>query len=369
VKKLACVLALGAAFVSTNVMAWGNDGHRVVGAIADQLIKGSNAEKQVRALLLPGESLEKVSTWMDCVKGSYCGPQTQEMTEYTAANPKHSEYHYTDVPFQLHEYHDHGVGTDEHDIVQSLRQAIWVLQGKDGAAVNPHKFTKRQALLLLAHLAGDVHQPLHVGSAFINKEGQFVVPSKQEQIDGVNIFNPQGGNNMLLDDARIAAIGSALIPAAAPKEGEEAKPAVAAATAGAAAATAADAKPAPKTKPFHSYWDTTVVDYAMRRVSARTPEQFAQMVIGGKPAVAGNTGDPASWPYQWADDALAVAKLAHADVTVGAAGKQTSRSGSVYTVWALNVPDNYPVPSSAIAKEQLIKGGYHLASLLQAIWP
>jgi hypothetical protein len=26
------------------------------------------------------------------------------------------------------------------------------------------------------------------------------------------------------------------------------------------------------------------------------------------------------------------------------------------------------VPSSAIAKTQLIKGGYHLAQLLQAIW-
>jgi hypothetical protein len=61
--------------------------------------------------------------------------------------------------------------------------------------------------------------------------------------------------------------------------------------------------------------------------------------------------------------------VAHADVTVGAAGKQTSRSGEVYTVWALNVPDNYPVPSSALAKEQLIKGGFHLAAILQAIWP
>jgi hypothetical protein len=35
----------------------------------------------------------------------------------------------------------------------------------------------------------------------------------------------------------------------------------------------------------------------------------------------------------------------------------------------MEVPQNYPVPSSAIAKTQLIKGGYHLAELLQAIWP
>lgn len=355
-KRLLSVAALGAALgvgVASNAMAWGSDGHRAVGAIADQLIKGSNAERQVRALLLPGESLEKVSNWMDCVKGSYCGPQTPEMNDYTRANPKHSEYHYVNVPFQLHAYHDHGVGTMEHDIVQSLRQAIWVLQGKDGAAVNPHRFTRRQALLLLAHLAGDVHQPLHVGATYVGKDGAFVVPTRQEQVDGVTIYNSLGGNALLLDEAKLAASSGQLIPAAPPREDAEGKPATA-------------HRP---TRPLHSYWDTTVVDYAMRRVSARTPEQFAQIAIGGKPVVAANTGDPAEWPYQWAEDALAAAKLAHADVKAGAAGQQTRSNGEKETVWTLTVPDNYPVPSSALAKEQLIKGGYHLAAVLQAIWP
>src|SRR3954468_16105137 len=110
-KKLVCALALSGAFVSLNAHAWGNDGHRAVGAIADQLIKGSNAEKKVQALLLPGESLEKVASWADCVKGTYCGPQTEEMVAYTTANPQHSEYHYTDVPFQLSHYEDKAVGT------------------------------------------------------------------------------------------------------------------------------------------------------------------------------------------------------------------------------------------------------------------
>jgi len=38
-------------------------------------------------------------------------------------------------------------------------------------------------------------------------------------------------------------------------------------------------------------------------------------------------------------------------------------------VWPLAIPDNYPVPSSAAAKQQLIQGGYHLAAVLKAIWP
>ena len=71
-------------------------------------------------MLLPGESLEAIANWPDCVKGTYCGPQSPEMVAYTDANPKHSEYHYTDVPFQLAHYHDGAVGTTEVDIVQTL---------------------------------------------------------------------------------------------------------------------------------------------------------------------------------------------------------------------------------------------------------
>ena len=352
-KKLACILALSSAFVSGQALAWGADGHATVGAIADQLIAGSNAEKQVAALLLPGESLASIASWADCVKGSYCGPQTQEMKDYVAANPQHSEYHYTDVPFQDAHYTDGAVGTKPDDIVQTLKQAIATLEGKDDDSSNPHHFTKRQALLLLVHLTGDIHQPLHVGAAYIGADGSFVVPQQQAQIDAVHIFDAVGGNDLMMDQAKLDADGTRLIPVL-PVE--------------------ADAKPqhAPfksATKPFHSYWDSTVVDYAFRRIGVHKPEQFAQAVIATKPGVAANTGDPLTWPYQWADDALGVAKQAYDGVTAGQSSMQTTREGKSYKVWALNVPDNYPLPSSDIAKQQLIKGGYHLAEVLQAIWP
>ncbi len=348
-KKLACVLALAGAFLSTEALAWGNDGHRAVGAIADKLIKGSNAEKQVAALLLPGESLESVSIWADCVKGNWCGPQTPEMVSYVSANPKASEYHYTDVPFQKDHYHDHDVGTAEDDIVQTLKQAIAVLQGKTDPALNPHGFSRRQALLLITHLTGDIHQPLHVGAAFVGKDGKFVVPNKHTDIDTVSIFDSRGGNNFLLNDEKIAAMGASQIPGENKPERE--------------------GVPKSLTKPFHSYWDSTAVDYAMRRISTRTPEKFAAAVIATNPGVVKNSGDPVTWPYQWADDSLVLAKQAYADVTTGPGMAQTSKKGEVYYNWNLEVPANYPVPSSAIAKTQLIKGGYNLAALLTTIWP
>ena len=356
--KLACIVALSGAFVSFNAHAWGNDGHRAVGAIADQLIKGSNAEQHVQALLLPGESLEKIANWADCVKGTYCGPQTEEMVAYITANPQHQEYHYTDIPFQLSHYDDHGVGAGDHDIVQTLKQCIAVLQGKDGAAVNPHHFTQRQALLMLTHLTGDIAQPLHVGSAYVGKDGGFVVPT-QKQLDDKEAFATAGGNDLLLDDIKLTANSAQQIPAA-PAADKPATP----------PATPTTPRPPQTTRALHSYWDTTVVNYAFRRIGAGSPAQFAQMVIAENPVVAPNSGDPATWPYEWADQALVVSKLAYADTVPGAMGQQTSKyTGEVYNVWPLTIPDNYPVPTSAAAKQQLIFGGYHLAAVLKAIWP
>ena len=348
-KKLACVLALAGAFTSIDALAWGGDGHRAVGAIADKLLKGTKAEKQIAALLLPGESLESIANWPDCVKGTYCGPQSPEMVDYTTANPKHSEYHYTDVPFQLERYHDHGVGTSEVDIVQTLKQAIAVLQGKTDPALNPHKFTKRQALILLTHMTGDIHQPLHVGAAFVSKDGKFVVPKTHAEVDEAAIFDSRGGNNLLLDDEKLTQLSANLIPPGEPKPIRE-------------------GVPKSLTKPFHSYWDSTTVDYAFRRVQTKTPGQFAQFAIDSKPAIKANSGDPATWPYQWADDSLVVSKFAYADVVPGKITPQVSKKGETYYTFSLEVPANYPVPSSQIAKEQLIKGGYKLAEVLKAIY-
>lgn len=349
-KKLACVLALSSAFISVDALAWGADGHRAVGAIAEKLIKGSNAEKQVAALLLPGESLESITNWADSAKGGAgYAPATPEQAAYTAVNPKHSEYHYTDVPFQVEHYKDGAVGTADVDIVQALKQAIAVLQGKTDPALNPHNFTRRQALLIVAHMVGDIHQPLHVGAAFVGKDGKFVVPARHEDVDSLNIYDSRGGNNLLLDDDKLTAATMNVIPG--------------------------EAKPLPPgaqkwtTRPFHSYWDSTVVDYAMRRSSTREPEQFAARMIAEKPVVSVNTGDPATWPYQWADDALAASKIAYTDVTPGKITKQTNKRGETYWTFNLEMAPNYPVPSSALARTQLVKGGYHLASLLQTIWP
>jgi ABC-type antimicrobial peptide transport system ATPase subunit len=131
----------------SNAMALGDEGHKTIGAIADKLITGSHAEAKVKALLLPGESLQSISIWADCAKGTFCGPQTPEMTAFAIQNPAHAAYHYTNLPVQFTAYTTGAAGTTDHDIVQTLKQAIAVLQGNDTDLSNPHHFTPRQAVL------------------------------------------------------------------------------------------------------------------------------------------------------------------------------------------------------------------------------
>ena len=348
-KKLACVMALSATFLSTEALAWGNDGHRAVGSIAQKLIKGSNAEKQVNALLLPGETLESITTLADSAKGGVGYPApSPEMAAYATAYPRHNEFHYANVPFQHDHYHDGIVGGSDVDIVQTLKQSIAVLQGKTDPVNNPRGFTRRQALLLIAHMTGDIHQPLHIGAAYVSADGKFVVPATKAEIDSVKIYESRGGNNLMLDDAKLDTITKAVTgEAPVVPEGGKKWP----------------------TKPFHTYWDSTVVDYAMRRSSTRTPDQFATKFTDTRQVVSVNTGDPATWPYQWAAEGLAAAKVAHQDVTITKRDSRVTSKGETAYTWGLEMGERYPVPSSDLARTQLIRGGYHLASLLKAIWP
>src|SRR5690242_16403097 len=138
----------------SSLLAWGQAGHQTIGAIADQLLAGSRAEKEIRALLRHGETLISVSIWAYCTKGYCQAPLSPDMKTFTKANPNHHEYHYTDITFQKAEYEAGAIGSDPNDVDRILGQCIRVLLGNETPESNPHQFTPRVALLLLAHLVG-----------------------------------------------------------------------------------------------------------------------------------------------------------------------------------------------------------------------
>src|ERR1700733_218716 len=310
------VVFLGAA---GRARAWEAAGHETIGAIADQLIAGRRAEAQVRSLLKPGESLATIATWADCAKGR-CAEFTAEMREFVHRNPHHAHYHYTDVPFQAIAYVERGVGTSDEDIVHILRQCISVLKGATGRDANPHNFTPREALLLLAHLLGDLHQPLHVGVAYVSDRNAFVVPQSTEAIDGVVIFSTYGDNDLVLNEQAL-----------------------------------------------HAFWDTRAVQEAMRHAQVRTPEEFATLLMRAPPDMPIVTGDVTKWPARWATETLGIAKSAHAGLSIERRAQGRHRAGEMHAQWVISAPVDYEDTAATLTAAQLTRAGYRLAAVLEAV--
>jgi len=317
---VAALLTLAAA--PPAAQAWGNEGHQAVAAIAGTLIAGTNAARHVQALLRDGETLADASVWADCAKG-YCGPPTPEMDAFVAANPGHAGYHYTDVPIGVHEYVRGAVGTHPDDIVQTLIRAIDVLRGRAGPDANPHGWTERQALLLLVHMTGDIHQPLHVGSPYVGDGDAFAAPkSRADLVDG-RVRPTLGGNDLV--------IGSRVL---------------------------------------HTYWDVDLVRRAMLRSGAATPGDYAAWLLAKHPAAArDDEGDAATWPIQWANDTLRLAEEVQRGLGVAGRSELRDRTGAPRLRWRLSVPDDYAERSTDAVELQLAKAGKRLAAVLAAIWP
>jgi S1/P1 Nuclease len=184
--------------------AWGPEGHQVIGSAADQLLN-DHAKQGVAQIL--GTSLRVASAWPDCARsverrpdGSFeyvpnprfDAPCTSfdraRLVDYVSRNWSnctyedkptncHKAFHFADVAIQHDDYERRFVGTSDHDVVSAINAAILVLQDK--AAPAPFSIKdKKEALFLLAHFVGDIHQPLHVGAIYLNAAGALVNPDE-----------------------------------------------------------------------------------------------------------------------------------------------------------------------------------------------
>lgn len=283
-KALAAILLAS----SSSCWAWGAAGHQTIGAIAAQLIQGSRAEQEVQALI-GNLSLADISVWPDCAKaispaqgykyineGKYKDCKIfetpafeAEMADFVRRNdqncqPKpgeeicHRQYHYSDIAIQRSSYSLGPVGTREDDIVGAVAAATHVLKGEPAPAPFNIK-DKREALLLLVHYVGDLHQPLHVGAVYLSKKGSRVDPDK-------GTYNPatatRGGNSIQL-----------------------------------------------KSTDMHSTWDDISVTLTAPRIDG--------LWLAHAKVVHSTPGDIYSWPQQWATGTLQEAQTAFKGVKFG----------------------------------------------------
>jgi hypothetical protein len=227
-RRLAAALAaflLLALAAATSAHAWGPVGHETVGAVADKLIAGTHAGVEVRKIL--GGTLQTASVWADCAKGvqqasvgapfKYTGAghypecavyenaaSEKQMVDFVRRNAqsciagdhdeercRHKSYHYADISSRQDHYGSSMIGARDHDIVHAIDAAVAVLKG--GPAPAPfHIKGKKEALRLLSHYVGDLHQPLHVVAVYLDPAGQVVDPDAAD----AEATATQGGNDI-----------------------------------------------------------------------------------------------------------------------------------------------------------------------------
>jgi S1/P1 Nuclease len=322
--------------------AWDGDGHRVVGSIADQLLKPV-AKAKVAALL--GFSLRIAGPWADCVKsvqrvsdttfkythsaqfGAPCVPfeapaaaeEQARMENFVQRNwmlcryrdytsSCDNTYHFTDVPIQRSEYSRIHAGTNDRDIVQTINAAIAKLRGQPLQA--PVSIgDQKEALVLLAHLVGDLHQPLHVDAIYLDAAGGRIdFPDGSTPSDR----NDTHGGNLLFDQDKV----------------------------------------------FHTEWDSIPSDLGDDASANADMLARARQV----PATQGLVEELAA---KWATDTVQLAEVVFQGVSFRPKSAASDRS----PCWDIDLPANYWTTHDETKRRQLATAGAHLAELLNAIWP
>jgi S1/P1 Nuclease len=335
-------LLLLASFVPAS--AWEHDGHQLVGSIADQLLVGHPAKEQVETIL--GFDLRQAATWPDCARsikpqkdGSFRFVYDPEHPDYTAPCPPfllgaelprledyvarnwnncayeegepnekkgcHETYHFADVPIQRNRYQLGDPGANEHDIVQAINAAIAVLKGEFPRP--PFSIRdKKEALFLLAHFVGDLHQPLHVGGVYLDSNGNLVDPATPAD---VKKDQATFGGNALSD--KIGRVS------------------------------------------LHVIWDDTPKELGTRANAARVTEARA---------VPPTSGDISGWAAAWATESLVASKAAFAELSFEKKGPRgwdiifKDRTAYLATV-------------GKVQRERIARAGARLAELLKTVWP
>jgi hypothetical protein len=323
--------------------AWNADGHKTVATIADKMIAGTNAANQV-STILDGTSLEDASVWADCVKGvvasdtnpptfSYqagkfpeCVPfETKDgeaamidfvSRNYRTCNPRpgeedcHRQYHYSDIPIAKATYSPAFFGARPDDVETAISVMIGVLQGQTAPAPFSIK-DKREALLLLIHYVGDIHQPLHVGAIYLDAAGHRVNPDAAHYD---LTTDTHGGNNISLGTG----------------------------------------------KNLHGTWDAVPDDFKASNVNDGW--------LADANKIAKTPGAIGKWSTAWATASQNQAQHAFKGLIFGSRW-DVAKGKDTLNTWSATLPSAYDATMTAIKKTQLTAGGAHLGQLLKALWP
>jgi hypothetical protein len=347
---------------------YGPLGHEIVGAIADEKLANTPTATKIR-VLLDGLTLEKAAVIADEIKGwdkkgvddprsfHYSAHRNidRQLRDFWRANPptpgvnpgapSHHWFHYTDVPVvPTQRYRDGQAGRSKWDIVHMIPFCIQVLQGRVPEQ-NERGITKPLALILLAHYAADIHQPLHVGAEYFDQQGRVVDPDKDKSALG-----DEGGNTFALE--------------------------------------LSDEPPRRRgihKKKLHGFWDYDAVNALFLQGPGTVRKSELQTLIEPHKRELVHemaTHEPNNWRMppnvavdsyaeMWADEILPIAREAYARLQFTDVHPQQEEDRIVAAGEAVEKPNanqmNYRAWATGVVRQELHKAGWRLANLLERI--
>ena len=260
----------------------------------------------------------------------YCQrPPTPEEQAYAGKNPEHHNFHYADIPYQQNAYLDASAGSAKFDVVHVISYAVAVLRG-NALANDSINLTQREALWVLVHVMGDIHQPLHVAALYYDKDCHDVVDPNLVGAGmpdfgiGTSVSETTGGNDLMKGSTSL-----------------------------------------------HHYWDDNAVDKAMKRVgfTANATGKFVRYVVKHPPQNWKTTGDAETWSSKWATEIMPLGRFAYEGVRLGQAKHpDEAHPTRLKCAAAVTFEPNYETDSAKVALRQLGKAGFRLAALLTAVF-
>lgn len=317
IKGLCAILLCGVLFFLGSVnsaSAWGPEGHQAVAELARTLLSGK-AHTAITNIL-GNDDLATVATWADEVRAASRGQgplvHDPEAIAFNQAQPHNDQWHFVNLPLGSTNYTDKGAFSSSNDVVHAINRCVAVLEGKS------KEFTKLQALRLLVHFVGDIHQPLHVGSGYYNVDDNDTVTLIVDPAKAGGKPDDVGGNDLFFG-------------------------------------------PGPYDE-LHGYWDGSLVE----KVDNTSSYHNLASYLAGKVDTTNwiTPGNYHQWAEQWAGDSVQQAAAAYSGLTFSNPVFNTHRDLRKISI---TLPGNYEADQTLRVEQQLAKAGYHLAELLNHI--
>ncbi len=306
--------------------------HDLITGVARTFFSPKTAQSVQGFFAQVGATFDDSGGWADRIK-TQNPPNDTETRAFLEddRNNGHRQWHYVNLPLGSESYSHAGEFgfTRENDVVRMAQECVEVLQG------NSDRFSMLNALRLIGHLVGDIHQPLHIGCGFIDTTSS--PPSfatDPEAIRDNDLDSDTGGNRISL----------------------------------------------PGAGKMHSYWDSGLggavsLDAGvssdgldpqgdeMRQAAFEKLRRLVQQDIASAPlnAQSDDPGPLTDRIEQWANDSLIAAREAYRTLEI-----QSVQGNSFKVSWEGKT--KYNERCAPILKRQMTDGARHLAELLNAIF-